>query len=145
MTKAEEKRIREEKRKIRVAFKMYHVWKSECAERIADAAFRITANAKPRGGKSSIRSLHGFDFDVLSVLSCNCFVWCKVVEETIKYYTERHYNEMLKLIEMKYFEGKEPWEIAMELHIGRTTVFRYDDDVIAKAREFGIKHRIIEP
>lgn len=145
MTETEEKRVREEKRKIRVAFKMYSLWKTECAEQIADAAFKITACPAERGGKSSVRSLHGFDFEVLRVLSSRCFIWCKVVEDTIRYYNERHYTEMTRLIEMKYFEGREPWEISRELHIGRTTVFRYDDDVIAKAREFGIKYHIIEP
>ena len=34
----ERKRVRDEKRKIRVAFKMYSLWKTECAEQIADAA-----------------------------------------------------------------------------------------------------------
>lgn len=145
MTKSEEKRVREEKRKIRVAFKMYSLWKTECAEQIADAAFKITACPAVRGGKSSVRTLRGFDFEVLRVLSSNCFTWCKVVESTIEYYNERHYDEMLRLIEMKYFEGREAWEIIMELHICRATFFRYDDDIISKAREFGIKYHIIEP
>lgn len=145
MTKAEEKRIREEKRKIRVAFKMYHTWKGECAEQIADAAFKITACPAARGGKSSVRSLHGFDFDVLRVLSSDCFAWCKVVEDTIRYFSAGYYVIMARLIQMKYFEAREVWEIMRELHISRATLFSYDDNVIAKAREFAIKYHVVEP
>lgn len=142
----ERKRVRDEKRKIRVAFKWYYVWRNECAEKIADAAYKVSAPPDTlRPGKSTSRSLRAFDYQILKVLSSDIYMWCKVVEDTIRYYSERHYTEMTRLIEMKYFEGREPWEISNELHIGRTTVFRYDDDVIAKAREFGIKYHIIEP
>lgn len=142
----ERKRVRDEKRKIRVAFKWYYVWRNECAEKIADAAYKVSAPPDTlRSGKSTSRSLRAFDYQILKVLSSDIYMWCKVVQDTIEYYQVRHADEFVNLIDYKYFKGMLDWEIMDKLSMSRTTVYSTEDRIISKAREFAIKYHLLEP
>lgn len=135
---------KDERRQIRVAFKMYQVWKDEVAHDIANAYERITAPLSDRPGKCSARAIRGFDSDIARVLSSNKYMWCRVVEDTIKHY---HYIEpdYLVLIEERFFNGKYDFEVQQILHISRATIYNWEDNILIKAREYAIMHHLIKP
>lgn len=136
---------KEERRLIKGAFKYYKLRSGEIAEKIADCASGVCAQYAERGGKSSAMTWHGYDMRILDILSSEYYLWCKVVEETIGYLTRKFCEDYLKLIELKYWKGYSTEALAQKLHINRATVFKWEEQVIKKAREYAIFHHLIEP
>lgn len=136
---------KEERRLIKGAFKYYKLRSGEIAEKIADCASGVCVNYKERGGKSSAMSWHGYDLRILDILSSEYYLWCKVVESTIAYYTKRMDSELLSLIDLKWWQGRDEQSIKFELHIGKTTLYAWEDKILKKAREFAIFYHLLEP
>ena len=136
---------KEERRLIKGAFKYYKLRSGEIAEKITDCASGVCAKYKERGGKSSAMTWHGYDMRILDILSSEYYLWCKVVESTIVYFTRNYNDEYLNLIDLKYWQGYRTEALADKLHINRATVFKWEEQVIKKAREYAIFHHLIEP
>jgi len=117
---------KEERRLIKGAFKYYKLRSGEIAEKIADCASGVCAKYK-------------------DILSSEYYLWCKVVESTIAYFTRNYNDEYLNLIDLKYWQGYRTEALADKLHINRATVFKWEEQVIKKAREYAIFHHLIEP
>lgn len=136
---------KEERRLIKGAFKYYKLRSGEIAEKIADCANGVCASYKERGGKCSSMRLNGYDLRILELLSSEYYLWCKVVDDTIAYYTRRGDEEFLSLIELKWWKGHEEFKLKSELHIGKTTLYAWEDKILKKAREYAIFYHLIEP
>lgn len=136
---------KEERRLIKGAFKYYKLRSGEIAEKIADCANGVCARYKERGGKCSSMRLNGYDLRILELLSSEYYLWCKVVDDTIAYFTRKLYDEYLTLIELKYWQRYRTEALADKLHINRATVFKWEEQIIKKAREYAIFYHLIEP
>lgn len=136
---------KEERRLIKGAFKYYKLRSGEIAEKIADCASGVCAKYKERGGKSSAMTWHGYDMRILDILSSEYYLWCKVVESTIAYFTRNYNDEYLTLIDLKYWQGCDEQSIKYELHIGKTTLYAWEDKILKKAREYAIFYHLFEP
>lgn len=65
--------------------------------------------------------------------------WCKVFENVM---TKYRWEKKEELMRKKYIEKKTPIGISMELHIDRSTYFRWLDEVRGTAWQWAIEYKL---
>lgn len=128
---------------IRRKIMLYPKLRNEVAEQIEDVGDKIHCGAMG-GGKSSARKLSGWDEALIGVMSCEDYLWCKSIEEAVKYFNERGREEIVATIDELYWKCQlNANGVARKMYISRATVYNLVDIFMEVVHTYAIKNGLI--
>lgn len=125
---------------IKCKIMMYPRIRKEVAEQIADISDKI-ACGNGIGGKSTAKNIKSWDTALIGIMSEEDYLWCKSIEDTVKYCKEHNKDEVVDTIEALYWKnrGNADW-IAIENHMSRRNVYNLVDLFMETVHKFAIKN-----
>lgn len=136
---------RDKRKKIEFAFRHYNVWMKEISaktESITEAGTCSKMAAASGGGRFLPESK--FSTMVEKMVDTPEYRWCQIIEKTYEYYRLTGKDT---LIDLRYFSVRRmsEYSICDRLHISRTALFAWIDDIIGYALRWAIKYGLLEP
>lgn len=133
---------RETKTIIKCKIMLYPKLQKEIAEQIADISSK-TGGIGIGGGKSSAKGIKGWDVALIGVMSEDDYLWCKAVEDAVKYYKERSRDDVVDTIETLYWKNKGNADfVAIKSHMSRRSVYNCVDLFMDTVHKFALKNGI---
>lgn len=133
------------KKQIKIAFRMYPIWKEEIKislDEVGDKSLGMNAPNAVRSGRTKPRATKKtFDVELIELMEKDKYKWVKIVSELIEFYKD---SDKGKLLELKYMsQYMSVTVMSMMLHISRAQLFNWDSDIVNKAYRLAVSEELL--
>lgn len=127
---------------IKSKIMLYPKMQKEIAEQIADISEK-TSGIGIGGGRSSSKGIKGWDIALIGVMSKEDYLWCKAIEDAVKYCQERNLQDVVYTIDTLYWKNKGNADfVAIRTHMSRRSVYNSVDLFMDTVHKFALRNGI---